>query len=75
MFPSCEEAECLGRIAPLTHPSQYADVPATRRKAQLGYEGKTIQNAPVLDEVVKLRRKVAELLGFDNFADYILDVG
>ncbi|TXT07346.1 hypothetical protein VHUM_03066 [Vanrija humicola] len=53
---------------------QYADVPATRRKAQLGYEGKTIKNAPVLDEVVKLRRKVAELLGFDNFADYILDI-
>lgn len=29
---------------------------------------------PVLDEVVKLRRKVADLLGFDTFADYVLDV-
>jgi Zn-dependent oligopeptidase len=54
--------------------SQYADNPETRRRAQLGFEGKTIQNVPVLAEIVQLRKQVAEILGFNNFADYILDV-
>ncbi|GMK53814.1 hypothetical protein CspeluHIS016_0104000 [Cutaneotrichosporon spelunceum] len=53
---------------------QYADNPETRRRAQMGYEGKTIQNVPVLEEIVQLRKQVADILGFENFADYILDI-
>jgi len=53
---------------------QYANVPETRRKAQMGYEAKTLQNEPVLKEIVQLRRKVADILGFETYADYVLDI-
>lgn len=53
---------------------QYADLPATRRAAYLGYEGKTLSNVPVLDEIVKLRRDAAQLLGKRNHAEYVLEV-
>jgi Zn-dependent oligopeptidase len=40
----------------------------------MGYEGKTIENVPVLDEIIKLRRELASILEFDTFADYVLDI-
>ncbi|KAI5478751.1 metallopeptidase MepB [Pseudohyphozyma bogoriensis] len=53
---------------------KYANLPSTRKRAVLGYEGKTIQNVPVLAEIVRLRRQVAALLGWDTYAGYVLDV-
>lgn len=40
----------------------------------MGYEGRTLSNVPVLDEILKLRREIADLMGFDTYADFILDV-
>jgi Zn-dependent oligopeptidase len=54
--------------------SKFATHSSTRKAAILGYEGKTLLNAPLLAEVVELRREVAQLLGFKNWAAYILQV-
>lgn len=40
----------------------------------MGYEGRTISNVPVLDEILKIRRQIADLMGFETYADFILDV-
>ncbi len=40
----------------------------------LGYEGKTADNAPILEKVANLRRQAAQLLGYNNHAEYILEV-
>lgn len=53
--------------------SKYAHSSATRKTATLGYEGKTLSNAPLLVEIVKLRQQAAELLGYPNHAAYILE--
>ncbi|BGP17854.1 hypothetical protein JCM10213_008348 [Rhodosporidiobolus nylandii] len=52
----------------------YAKNPATRKRAVLSYEGKTLQNAPLLKEIVELRQKAAELLGYENHAAWTLEV-
>lgn len=65
-----------------THPStharlnsKYANLPATRKAAVLGYEGKTEKvNAPLLAEIVSLRRRAAVLLGKESWADHVLEV-
>ncbi|KAL8280846.1 hypothetical protein RQP46_006850 [Phenoliferia psychrophenolica] len=54
--------------------SKFANLPATRKAAVQGYEGKTIENAPRLEEIVRLRREAAALLGFENYAEFVLDV-
>ncbi|KAK4049917.1 metalloendopeptidase [Microbotryomycetes sp. JL221] len=53
---------------------KYANLPETRRKAVMGYEGKTSQNTPLLQEIVKLRQQAAELLGYKNHAEFILEI-
>ncbi|KAK4705328.1 DNA-directed RNA polymerase III subunit RPC6, partial [Phenoliferia sp. Uapishka_3] len=53
---------------------KYANLPATRKAAVLGYEGKTIENAPRLEEIVKLRKEAAAILGFKNYAEFVLEV-
>ncbi|CEQ41605.1 SPOSA6832_03339 [Sporobolomyces salmonicolor] len=54
--------------------SKYADVPETRKRANLGYEGKTLQNVPLMSEIVKLRHQAAQLLGYKNHAEWVLEV-
>lgn len=51
-----------------------ARLPETRKRAVLGYEGKTKENAPTLEKVAKLRRQAAQLLGYQNHAEEILEV-
>ncbi|GAA5929089.1 hypothetical protein JCM1841_005136 [Sporobolomyces salmonicolor] len=53
---------------------KYADVPETRKRANLGYEGKTLQNVPLMSEIVKLRHQAAQLLGYKNHAEWVLEV-
>lgn len=53
---------------------KYAVQPTTRQRANLSYEGKTLQNAPVLSEIVKLRDEAAKLLGYANHAAWVLEV-
>lgn len=49
-------------------------MPATRKAAVLGYEGKNIVNAPLLAEIVELRQQAAGILGYSTYADYIIEV-
>ncbi|POY73392.1 hypothetical protein BMF94_3730 [Rhodotorula taiwanensis] len=53
---------------------KYAIQPATRKRANLSYENKTIENAPVLSEITKLRDEAAKLLGYKNHAEWVLEV-
>ncbi|GAA5981288.1 hypothetical protein JCM11641_005633 [Rhodosporidiobolus odoratus] len=52
----------------------YAHSPETRKRAVLSYEGKTIQNAPLLKEIVELRHKAVRLLGYESHAAWTLEV-
>ncbi|GAA5841937.1 hypothetical protein JCM9279_003161 [Rhodotorula babjevae] len=51
-----------------------AHVPATRKRANLSYEGKTLQNAPLMRELAALRHEAAQLLGYANHAEWVLEV-
>lgn len=53
---------------------KYAAQPETRKRANLSYENKTIQNAPVLSEITRLRDEAAKLLGYKNHAEWVLEV-
>lgn len=50
-----------------------AVLPESRKRSTLGYEGKTAENAPTLAKVARLRRQAAQLLGYSNHAEYILE--
>ncbi|GAA6026223.1 hypothetical protein JCM10207_004276, partial [Rhodosporidiobolus poonsookiae] len=52
----------------------YAVTPSTRKRMNLSYESKTLQNAPLLREIVRLRHKAAQLLGYANHAAYTIEV-
>ena len=51
-----------------------AALPETRKRAVLSYEGKTAENAPTLEKIANLRRQAAQLLGYNNHAEYVLEV-
>lgn len=40
----------------------------------LSYENKTIQNAPLLKEIVELRHQAAKMLGYESHAAWTLEV-
>ncbi|XP_035228689.1 thimet oligopeptidase-like isoform X2 [Stegodyphus dumicola] len=49
--------------------------PETRRLMELAFNSQCInENIPILEELVKLRKKQANLLGFSNHAAYITDL-
>ena len=57
---------------------QYADNRALREKIYRGYfmrgdNGNEFDNKALANEMVKLRYQKAQLLGFDNYADYVLE--
>lgn len=52
---------------------QYANKPETRRRAVLSYEGRVKQNAPLFEQIVRLRREAAGILGYDSWADYAIE--
>jgi len=55
----------------------YADDAALRREISMAYEGRATtgewQNPPLISKILELRREQARLLGFDSFADLVLD--
>lgn len=53
---------------------KFAENPETRRQAYEGYENRLAINAPLLDKVLNLRRKIAILLGYSTWADFITEV-
>ncbi|KAI0059531.1 metallopeptidase MepB [Artomyces pyxidatus] len=53
---------------------KYADDPETRRLAHESYEARLAQNVPLLERALELRRKIAGLLGYPTWADYVTEV-
>ncbi|KDR82739.1 hypothetical protein GALMADRAFT_238246 [Galerina marginata CBS 339.88] len=53
---------------------KFAENPNTRQRAQEGHESRLAVNTPLLDKVLELRRKIASLLGYKTWADYITEV-
>jgi len=53
---------------------KFAESPATRQRAFEAYESRLSINVPVLDKVLELRRKIADLLGYPTWADYVTEV-
>ncbi|KAJ2935191.1 hypothetical protein H1R20_g1938, partial [Candolleomyces eurysporus] len=53
---------------------KFAENPTTRQLAQEGYEARLEINVPLLDKVLDLRRRIAALLGYKTWADYITEV-
>jgi Zn-dependent oligopeptidase len=46
---------------------KFAENPATRKKAQEGYEDRLKINVSLLDKALELRRKIASLLGYKTW--------
>lgn len=53
---------------------KFAHNPITRRDAQEGYEDRLKQNVPLLEKALDLRRRIAAMLGYDTWADYVTEV-
>ncbi|KAF9468572.1 hypothetical protein BDZ94DRAFT_1153665 [Collybia nuda] len=53
---------------------KFAENPETRRRAQEGHESRLEINVPLLSKALDLRRRIAKLLGYDTWADYITEV-
>ena len=53
---------------------KFAENPTTRQRAQEGHESRLAVNVPLLDKALELRRKIADILGYPTWADYIKNV-
>ncbi|KAF8908911.1 metallopeptidase MepB [Gymnopilus junonius] len=53
---------------------KFAENPLTRQRAQEGHESRLAVNTPLLARALELRRKIASLLGYKTWADYITEV-
>ncbi|KIM28712.1 hypothetical protein M408DRAFT_329175 [Serendipita vermifera MAFF 305830] len=52
---------------------KYAELPETRKAMFAGSEDRLKINVPVMDKVLDLRRQCTELLGYDTWAQYVLE--
>jgi Zn-dependent oligopeptidase len=52
---------------------QYAENPETRKIMFAGMEDRLKINVPVLDDILRLRRECAALLGYETWAAYVLE--
>lgn len=52
---------------------KYAKDQATRKLAYNGNQSKCAMNSELLKEMIEIRHKLAQLLDYDTFSDYILD--
>lgn len=50
---------------------KYAQNPQTRQRGLEAYEDRLALNVPLLKKAIELRWECAELLGYDNWADYV----
>lgn len=55
--------------------SRKCRIPETRRKMEVAYQSRCIkENTPILEEMIRLRQKHADLLGYRNHAAYVQEV-
>ncbi|KAG6901007.1 hypothetical protein C0995_002539 [Termitomyces sp. Mi166 len=52
---------------------KFAENPETRRRALEGHESRLEINVPILSKALDLRRKIAKILGYETWADYITE--
>ncbi|KAI9465436.1 Metalloprotease [Lactarius psammicola] len=53
---------------------KYAKSAETRRRAWESFDSRLDLNAPLFDRALELRRKIAALLGYNTWADYITEI-
>ncbi|KDR83280.1 hypothetical protein GALMADRAFT_239146 [Galerina marginata CBS 339.88] len=53
---------------------QYAEDPQVRKRAHQANESRLEVNVPILAKIMALRQKVAGLLGYNNWADYVTEI-
>lgn len=53
---------------------KFASNPETRRRASSAFEGRLAINVSLFDKAMELRRKIAKILGYKTWADYITEV-
>lgn len=80
---AAKEAGCEGWVFTLDKPScipflQYADNRALREKVYKAYYGRgnnnnEYNNKEIIRNILQLRQQKAKLLGFDNYASFVLD--
>ena len=51
----------------------FAENPETRQKAYEAHENRLAINAPILDGILNLRRRIAELLEYPTWTDYAME--
>jgi hypothetical protein len=52
---------------------KFATNPETRRRASAGFEDRLAINEPLLSKALDLRRKLAKLLKYDTWADFVTE--
>ncbi|KIO24317.1 hypothetical protein M407DRAFT_77092 [Tulasnella calospora MUT 4182] len=53
---------------------KFASNPLTRQLASEAYENRLTQNVPLLKKAIDLRWEIAKMLGYETWADYIVEV-
>ncbi|KAK6455291.1 uncharacterized protein RJT20DRAFT_130068 [Scheffersomyces xylosifermentans] len=51
----------------------FAKNQTTRERAYLGYGNRNVNNNEILEQLLQVRFKLAKLVGYDSFSDYVLD--
>ncbi|CAI5757903.1 unnamed protein product [Candida verbasci] len=52
---------------------KHANNSNTRKVANLAYSNRVSENDPILTEIIKIRFKIAKLLGYETYSDYVLE--
>ncbi|KAF8521046.1 mitochondrial endopeptidase [Gautieria morchelliformis] len=52
----------------------YATNPSTRRRASMGFDARLTINVPLVTKALALRRRLASLLGYKTWADFVNEV-
>ena len=52
---------------------KYAKNPETRKKTYISYQNRSTINTPLFKEIMNLRKEVASLLGYNQWADFVIE--